>query len=61
MDKIIAIYNDITGPGSVNYWIALFALEQALAAIPSIGANSTFQVIVKALGWIKDKVIPPKA
>lgn len=31
----------------------LFALDQALAAIPGVAANSTFQLVGQALGWLK--------
>lgn len=38
----------------------LFALDQALASIPVIESNSTFQVISNVLKWLKDKFVPSK-
>lgn len=39
----------------------LFAISEALAAIPSVKANSVFQAIAGAIKWLKEKFAPAKA
>lgn len=34
---------------------ALFAISEALASIPSVQANSVFQLIKNAVVWLKNK------
>jgi hypothetical protein len=50
MEKILAIFNFLTGPGGAVIFGALWALSEALSLIPSIKANGVFQMIS---GWIK--------
>lgn len=37
----------------------LFAISELLASMPSIAANSVFQLIVKAIVWLKAKFVKP--
>lgn len=39
----------------------LFALSEALAAIPSVKANSVFQLISGAVKWLYEKMKPSGA
>ena len=40
--------------------LVLFGISESLAQIPSVKANSVFQLLVQGLNFIKNKVIKPK-
>lgn len=39
----------------------IVALDTALAEIPSVAANSSFQALTKALKWLKSVIVSPPA
>lgn len=39
----------------------LFAISEALAAIPAVKANSVFQAIAGGIKWAKEKFAPKQA
>ena len=45
--------------GSVLFGV-LFAISEAIGAIPSVKASGVFQAIYNTLKWIKDKFFAPK-
>jgi hypothetical protein len=57
MEKVSAIWAWVNGPQGVMLVLVLFGISEAVAQIPQIKANSVFQVIVNALGWIKGKLV----
>lgn len=49
MDAIISMYDFISSPAAVGIFMSLFALSEALAAIPAIKANAVHQAIYNGL------------
>lgn len=37
------------------YFAVLFAMSEALAAIPSVASSAVYQVVMKGLKFLKDK------
>lgn len=62
--NILAILSDlwreIHTPVGTSIALALFALSESLGGIKSIEESSVYQVIMKGLKFIKEKVYPSK-
>lgn len=62
--NILAILSDlwreIHTPVGTSIALALFALSESLGGIKSIEESSVYQVIIKGLKFIKEKVYPSK-
>lgn len=57
MEKLLAIYQLLTGPESTQYWICLFMISEALGSIEKIKASSIYQLVANALKFVKEKVL----
>lgn len=58
MEKVLAIFSMISaffmGPNGAILFAVLFAISEALGGIPQIQSSSVYQVVFKALKWLKD-------
>lgn len=50
MDQFDGIIDFLMSPAATGIFVALFAMSEALAAIPAIKANGVFQLIAGVLG-----------
>ena len=54
------LWREIHTPVGTSIALCLFALSEALGGIKSIEESSVYQVIMKGLKFIKEKVYPSK-
>jgi len=59
MDEILKIWDFLQSPTAVAIFAALFALSEALGAIPSVKANSVFQLVHGLLAKLAKKEVVP--
>jgi hypothetical protein len=58
MEFITNVIAWCSSPVGAAVFIALFAVSEALAMIPSVAANSVFQAVKNAIVWLKNKFSP---
>ena len=54
------LWREIHSPVGTSIALALFALSESLGGIKSIEESSVYQLIMKGLRFIKEKVYPSK-
>jgi len=60
MEWLAEVWKWLMDGGLLAVVLALLAVSEVLALIPSIKSNSVFQWILNALKWIKEKAPKPK-
>jgi hypothetical protein len=58
MDKILAVIEWLKSPAGAALFAGLFALSEAIGAIPSVKASGVFQAVSNALKFVKEKLLP---
>ena len=58
MSYLIALYDFMQSPAGAGVLLALLAMSEALAAIPSVKANSVFQLVSGLLERLKKQPAP---
>lgn len=55
MDQFDGIIDFLTSPAATGIFVALFAMSEALGAIPAIKANGVFQLVAGLLARLAHK------
>lgn len=55
MELFKDVYEWIAGPNGALLFAVLFGISEAIGLYPNIESNSVYQVVKKAIVWLKNK------